>query len=162
GRVIGIDGTTEFPLALVVLPGSLDATEHAPATDRDPPEHPVEPISRAPITFPLLVAAQRDGDLADDAAVRSWRAIAAGRGDPTRPGVAPPPAAPDEPIGSVILRRGSTRIMRPAPVPSELLTWGLGVAARAVDADIVAPGTTLLDHYVAVHDVAGVEPGAFR
>ena len=76
--------------------------------------------------------------------------------------VEPPARVADEPIEAVILRRGSTRLMRRETVRRELLTWGLSAAARAVRGDFAGEGATLLEHFVSVHDVEGVAPGAYR
>src|SRR4029077_15078389 len=58
--------------------------------------------------------------------------------------------------------RGSTRLMRREAAANDLLIWGLGVGSRALDVDFVGSGATLLEHFVSVHDVEGIEPGAFR
>jgi hypothetical protein len=128
----------------------------------EPVDLAVAPFSRAPITFSLVTAAQHDGDLADPAMVVGWRAKAAVLGEPALTGVEPPPGWEDEPIEAVILRRGSTRLMRREAAVRDLLTWGLGVASRTLDTDFVAPGATLLEHFVSVHDIESVDPGAFR
>jgi hypothetical protein len=47
-------------------------------------------------------------------------------------------------------------------VPKDLLTWGVGVSSRPVPGDFTGDGTTLVDHFLAVHGVDGVEPGAYR
>jgi hypothetical protein len=122
----------------------------------------VAPISRAPLEFPLITAAQRDGDLADVAGVERWRTAAASVGARAPVAAAPPARISDDSIEAVILRRGSTRLMRREPVRRELLTWGLGTAARAVRGDFAREGATLLEHFVSVHDVEGVAPGAYR
>jgi len=38
----------------------------------------------------------------------------------------------------------------------------MAVATRPAPADFAAPGTTLLEHNLAVHGIEGVEPGAYR
>ena len=165
-HLVGVDRVTELPLALVVLPGARPAAGAGRAAGAgqafEPLDLPVAPMSRAPITFPLVTAAQRDGDLADPAEVERWRAAAAAFGQPALSGLDPPVASPDEPIEAVILRRGSTRLMRRDTVSADLFTWGLGVQSRAIDADFVGSDATLLEHLVTVHDVEGIDPGAFR
>lgn len=157
-RLLGVDGVTEFPLALVTI-GEGDPIE-VPA-DVAPLDLAVEPISPHPITFPLITEAQRAGALPDADAVAEWRAHAVD-GGPMRRSVDPPPGAIDESIEQVILRRGSTRIMRPETAPRPLLAWEMAAAARPVPADFVRDGTTLLEHNLAVHGIEGVEPGAYR
>ena len=162
--LVGIDGVSECPLALVVLDGSDrgNGGGGADAGAVEPLVLAVAQLSRAPLEFPLITAAQSDGDLADVAGVERWRTAAASLGAPTRSHLKPPAGVSDEPIEAVILRRGSTRLMRRETVPRELLTWGLSTAARAVRGDFAHEGATLLEHFVSVHDVADVAPGTYR
>jgi SagB-type dehydrogenase family enzyme len=157
-RLVGVDGVTEFPLALVSI-GTADAIE-VPA-DLAPLDVEVEPISPHPITFPLITEAQQAGALADAGAVEAWRAHAID-GSPARAHVDPPKEVTGHSIEEVILRRGSTRLMRPETAPAALLRWGMADAARPVPADFVVPGTSLLEHNLSVHGIEGVEPGAYR
>jgi SagB-type dehydrogenase family enzyme len=164
-RLVGVDGLSEYPLALVVWHGSGTGGDDGPLADLSAIEDldlDVEAISRAPIEFPLVTGAQHDGDLSDPAAVERWRTKASSLGAPALVAVEPPTAACDDPIETVILRRGSTRLMRSETVGRELLTWGIGTAARVVPGDVARAGGTLLQHYVSVHDVEGVAPGAYR
>jgi SagB-type dehydrogenase family enzyme len=156
-RLVGVDGIAEFPLALVTI-GDGDALEVPP--DLPPVDVEVEPLSRHAITFPLIIESQKASALRDGDDVGDWREHAID-GSPMRGSVDPPDNAIDA-IEQVILRRGSTRIMRPETAPGALLEWGMGAAARPVQADFVAPGTTLLEHDLAVHGIGGVEPGAYR
>jgi SagB-type dehydrogenase family enzyme len=165
-RLVGLDGVSEFPLALVVLHGSLTGG-HREAKEKvgavEPLDLAVEATSRAPIEFPLATAAQHDGDLADATAVNKWRAAASSLGTPALAEVEPPTSASNDPIETVILRRGSTRLMRHETVDPALLTWGLAVAARAVAGDVASENdATLLEHFVSVHDVEGVASGSYR
>jgi hypothetical protein len=157
-RLVGVDGRTEFPLVLVTI-GEGDAIEvrsGLSSLDAD-----VEPISPHPIEFPLITEAQDAGALRDANAVAEWRSHAID-GAPMRASVDPPGGAQSESIEDVILRRGSTRIMRPETAPRALLDWGMAVAARPTPADFVREGTTVLEHDLAVHGIDGVEPGAYR
>ena len=157
-RLVGVDGVTEFPLALVSI-GSHDAID-VPA-DLPPLDLDIEPISPHPIAFPLITQAQQAGALEDGTEVREWGAHTVD-GSPSRSNVDPPTDATNESIEEIILRRGSTRIMRPGTAPASLLRWGMAVAARPPPADFVAPGTTLLEHNLAVHGIEGIDPGAYR
>jgi SagB-type dehydrogenase family enzyme len=157
-RLIGIDGATEFPLALV----SIGAGEPPVVpSDLPPLDLEIDPISPHPITFPLVVEAQQAGELDDAAAVEQWRAHAID-GNPAGPAIDPPPENALGSIEAVILQRGSTRIMRPETAPAPLLDWGMAHAARPVPADFVMSRTTLLEHNLAVHGIEGVDPGAYR
>ncbi len=156
-RLVGVDGETELPLALVSIGerSTPDLHVQTPPLDLD-----VEPLSPRPITFPLVTQAQRAGVLPDTASVVDWRRHAVqGKAAST---VELPGPESDETIEAVILRRGSTRIMRPETAPSSLLSWAMAVAASAVPADFVQPGTTLLEHDLVVHGIEAVDPGAYR
>ena len=157
-RLVGFDGVTEVPLTLVSI-----GTEDQPVVPSDLPplDVEVEPVSPHPITFPLIVEAQRAGTLADAAAVEQWHEHAID-GDPAHTEIDPPPMSAVGSIEEVILRRGSTRIMRPEIAPAPLLHWGMAYAARPLPADFATPGTTLLEHDLAIHGVEGVDPGAYR
>ncbi len=162
-ELVGIDGLEELALAVVTV-GRGDA--HAPAS-ADAASVPsldlrTAPVAPRPVHFPLIQEAHDDGDLTDASAVAAWRAAAASLGDPARDELQVPPHAGSEPLEDVILRRGSTRLMRPDPVPRVLLDWGVGVAARPVPGDFTAEGCTLVQHLLAVHAVEGIEPGAYR
>jgi SagB-type dehydrogenase family enzyme len=157
-RLVGVDGITEFPLALVSI-GAGDEID-VPA-DLPPIDVEVARISPHPIDFPLITQAHQAGALEDAGAVAEWRAHAV-EGSPARAPVDPPSDGAEDSIEEVILRRGSTRIMRPNTAPAALLHWGMAVAARPAPADFAAPGTTLLEHNLAVHGIEGVEPGAYR
>jgi hypothetical protein len=52
--------------------------------------------------------------------------------------------------------------MRRETAGRELLTWGLGVGAGAAPGNLTRPGTTPLEHFVSVHDVESIAPGAYR
>jgi len=152
-RLVGVDGTTEFPLVVVTV-GAADAP--LGSVDSEPTLE-TEPISPRPIAFPLIEATQRAG-IVDD--VDQWRAAGSEMGELASPDASAPGELP--PAEDVILRRGSTRIMRRDPAPRELLEWGMGSATRPVPGDFAGESRTLLQHFLSVHDVEGVEPGAYR
>ena len=161
-ELVGVDGVEELPLAVVTI-GHRD--DRAPAVDTEGIARldlRTAPVAPRPIHFPLIHDAHDDGRLTDPDAVAAWRAAAASLGLAAYDELEVPADAGTEPLEDVILRRGSTRLMRTDPVPPELLTWGIGVAARSVPGDFTAPGHTLVQHFLAVHAVEGVEPGAYR
>src|SRR2546430_6943362 len=125
-RLVGVDGITEFPLALVAIGAGdeIDVPAGLPPIDFE-----VERISPHPIDFPLITQAHQAGELGDVRAVGEWRAHAVD-GSPTRAHIDPPSDAPDDSIEDVILRRGSTRIMRPDTAPAALLHWGMAGPPR--------------------------------
>jgi hypothetical protein len=117
-------------------------------------------VAPRPIRLPLLVDAQAESTLTA-ADVTGWRQGANAVSFEMPAHIDPPASAPEEPIEAVILRRGSTRVMRPDPVAHDALAWPLAGATRAVPLD-AAPRGTLLEHCVNVHAVDGVRPGAYR
>lgn len=52
--------------------------------------------------------------------------------------------------------------MRRGAVRRDLVAWGLAVASRPLSIDVGTEGTTLVHHDVSVHEVDGLEPGAYR
>ena len=162
-ELVGVDGVEELPLAVVTIGHSDDRAPAMAAAERVARlDLTTAPVAPRPIHFPLIQAAHDDGCLTDADAVAAWRAVAASLGLAAPDELEVPADAGTEPLEDVILRRGSTRLMRPDPVPPELLTWGIGVAARPVPGDLTAAGHTLVQHFLAVHAVEGVEPGAYR
>ncbi|MBW3615122.1 MAG: nitroreductase family protein [Actinobacteria bacterium] len=149
--VVGADGVNEFALAMVVL------------GEGDPPVSPLagHPARRGflaerPVEFPLITAAQRAGDLADQAAVEAWRAAA-----PQAP--APADVCFGQPLGEVVRRRGSSRDFDPAAtVPTRVLTEVLAAAAAPLNADFTPPGASLVGHHLLVHAVDGFDPGSYH
>jgi hypothetical protein len=134
-RLVGADGTQEFPVAIVTLGDGAPAiwpTGEAAVGAVD---------SRPPLEFPLVTQAQHAGD-GDDLG-EPWPAGPQLEGEP------PPSAGLDE----VILRRGSTRSMDASrSVARDVFEWSLAAALRG----------SRVPHFVAVHAVDGLEPGLYR
>jgi SagB-type dehydrogenase family enzyme len=163
GELVGADGIQELPLAVATIgPGERGPTAPAETEPLAALTVPTAPIAPHPIHFPLVQQAHDDGGLADPEAVQGWRAAAASLGRPTSDALEVPGDAGAEALENVILRRGSTRLMRRDTVPKDLLTWGVGVCSRPVPCDFTGAGTTLVDHFLAVHAVDDIEPGAYR
>jgi hypothetical protein len=169
-RLLGVDGRTEFPVVVIPLDSTAPDTTAPDGTAHPPTDEPgrlrvaTTPLSRAPIEFRLITAAQDAGRLNDAEQVRAWRdRFDPGFGTPStvpRPPTAHAQAA--EPIETVIVRRGSTRLMRRTAVPSALLTWAMACATRPAPIDALPAGATLLSHYLSVHAVDGFEPGLYH
>ncbi|MGH9231395.1 MAG: SagB family peptide dehydrogenase, partial [Acidimicrobiales bacterium] len=164
-HMLGIDGVSEFAVAAVAIgageAGPFSSTDGLAALDPV-----VDPLSPRPVEFPLVTSAQRASDLDDPEAVARWHATAA---DTSHTGAAavdavdiPTTSDAREPIESLILRRGSTRVMERTAVPGGTLDWTLRVATRPVAMDAVPWGRTLLEHHLAIHAVDGHPPGLYR
>jgi SagB-type dehydrogenase family enzyme len=164
--LLGLGEPEEYPLALV----TVAAPAVAAATGR-PPLEPISPrtrpLSRSPRSYPLVAGVQRAGELPSAAAVSAWRRKASRlRAQPATRSLAADEAgqahAASDTIEAVILRRGSTRRFARQSIPRGALGWAMAAATRAVPGDFVPPQATLLEHFLAVHAVQGLPPGAYR
>lgn len=155
--LLGIDGVTEMPLVLVPL--GPDGAEPPPSPHPEPLSVEVAPLALRPIRLPLMEEAQTDGELSG-VEIRAWRergwAVAH-----RAPSQVESPDVGADPVEQVILRRGSTRRMAHQGIPRHQLDWPMTASIRAVGLDL-APEGTLLDHFVNVHSVEGIAPGAYR
>lgn len=156
-RLLGIDGANEMPLAVALL--GQDAADPPPPPPLDPLSLDVAPVAPAPFRLPLLEDAQTGSTLSGEE-VESWRSQGP-KGARSAPGRVTAPNDSADPIEQVILRRGSTRKMLHRSVPAAHLDWPMAAATRSAGIDAVGEGT-LLEHYVNVHDVEGMDPGAFH
>jgi Nitroreductase family len=130
--LVGVDGHTEFALAVVEL-----ADMALPTSE---PLHVTAPpaLSREPIEFPLITEVHE--------ATRQLSGRLHAYSDGKRPNLR------DQAIEDLILERGSTRLFRQETVPEE---------AFAAPMDVASDGAPLLEHLVAVHGVEG-RPSASR
>lgn len=157
-ELLGIHGTDEVPLAVVYL-GPAGYTRRAD-TELEHLSPDTDPAAPRPLRLPLLVEAQTDSSLRSDE-VERWRERGAEVADDAPDRVDHPEQASDAPIEEVVLWRGSTRRMLRQAIRREEMEWPLAASTRSVGLDVV-PGGTLLDHYVNIHAVDGLEEGAYR
>jgi SagB-type dehydrogenase family enzyme len=131
-RLVGADGTHEFPVALVALADGAPAIEPSGEAARGE-------VDSAPFEFPLITLAQHAGDVDD-------------LGEPWPEGEAiDAPESAD--LDSVLLQRGSSRRMdAAATIPRSTYEFAMRSAMRGID----------VVHFVAVHGVEDVEPGLYR
>jgi SagB-type dehydrogenase family enzyme len=151
--LVGATAPHEWPLA--VVPFGVGTGLRDLSDGRAPTGH----LADAPLEFPLITDTHRAAVLTSQADVARWHSTAA------RFDTAEATSGSTLSVGleSVIRQRGSTRRFDPSSeAPRELLDGALAWATRAVPADFVAPGRTLLEHHVAVHGVAGVQSGTYR
>jgi hypothetical protein len=130
---------------------------------------PASPIE-APVTghladgvveFPLAVEAARAGDLDDAELVDEWRKAAlAGN---FRPAPRSDRYELGAPVQTAIRRRGSTREFDIRDIaPAAVLNEAMGWATRAVPADFLPAGGTLVENFLVVHAVDGIVSGSYR
>jgi SagB-type dehydrogenase family enzyme len=161
--LLGIDAAHEGSLALVPLGRGAGP---APAS---PPAPPIElrsvPLSPWQQDYPLVRAAYEASALPDGPAARAWLTRAGGQGARSDgPDPAAPPGSPTrEPfrgLGETILRRGSTREFRRAPIRRPQLTAILDAALRPLPLDLER-SDRLVETYLLLHAVEGLDPGAY-
>jgi SagB-type dehydrogenase family enzyme len=164
--LLGIGEPEEYPLGLVTVaaPAAAAPTGSLPLGPISPR---TRPLSRSPRSYPLATAAQRAGELPSAEAVSVWRSKASRlRAQPATRSLAAGEVgqarAATDTIETVILRRGSTRRFARHPIAREALGWAMTAATRAVPGDFVPQQATLLEHFLAVHAVQGLPPGAYR
>jgi hypothetical protein len=133
-RLVGADRVHELPVAVVALGDGTPALEATgPAAEGA--------VDAAPVEFPLVTPAQRAGE--STALGRPWE-----HGDPVEVD-----AEGGDPVETVVLTRGSQRLMDPArSLPRRVLHDSLSVALRGID----------VPHFVVVHAVDGLDPGVYR
>jgi SagB-type dehydrogenase family enzyme len=133
-RLVGADGTQEFPVALVTLGRGAPAI--GPAG-----EAATGMIDVAPVEFPLVSLAQHAGD--DERLGVPWPIAQSVEGEL--------PVTDD--LDTVILRRGSARtLVSTAAVDFATFERSLAVSLRG----------TRVPHFIAVHAVEGLAPGLYR
>lgn len=160
--LLDLSDPDELPIAIVPV-GAPEARAPDPGPPVESLGRPARPPSARPRRHEPIIRAHRAGDLADTDEVAAWRA-AAGRleREAPPPSVAPPDAPAVETIEAAILGRESTRRFEPRAIPGEGLAWPMAAAARPVPGDVAPDGGSLLRHFLAVHEVDGLSPDAYR
>ena len=162
-QLCALDREREGIVALVPLGSGVPVPA---AMDPPPVRLEIEPSPSREISYPGIVEVHARGALEDGARAAAWRS-------------SPPPRVPDslgpaldlgaeeafpaDDLDTVIRRRGSTRIFHPRAISRSALHHLLAAASAPVPADYRrAPEESLVDLYLVVNAVEGVEPGAHR
>jgi nitroreductase len=116
------------------------------------------PLSRTEYAFEAILAANDAGRIDSPEEVERWggRAVATGHAADRLDAAAVPDSIED-----VIRRRGSARRFGPTPMPREVLIDVLMRATRGVPTEHEADGSHLIEPYLIVNRVGGVERGAY-
>jgi SagB-type dehydrogenase family enzyme len=158
--LLGLDADKEGALVAVPLGAAGPGAAAPPVVTTLAPE--VIPLSSREVDYPLLRDAYDNSSLDSEAEVTDWRE---GGVSPTPAGsniamqdLTPPAAAAGRGLGETIAKRGSTREFSGEAISAEALSSALYHATRGFPADVPAG---LVDLYVNVHAVTGIEPGAY-
>ena len=160
--LVGLDPQKEAALVVVPVGAAGRPAPAPPLVTALTPE--VIPLSSREVDYPLLRRALEDSRLDSEAEVLDWRERGRERTAP-RPetgaahGIALPAPRGEagRPLAETIARRGSTREFSGEAIEAEALSSALYHATRGFPADVPAG---LVDLYVNVHAVSGLEPGA--
>jgi SagB-type dehydrogenase family enzyme len=161
--LLGLDALKEGALAAVPLGAAGAVAAAPPVITMLAPE--VVPLSSREVDYPILRDAYDNSTLDSEAEVADWRERGAAPG-PAREDVAvqdltrlaAPLGAAGRSLAETIAKRGSTRAFSGEAIGAEALSSALHHATRGFPADVPAG---LVDLYVNVHAVAGIEPGAY-
>jgi SagB-type dehydrogenase family enzyme len=167
-RLLSLDTEREVAFSLVPV-GRVSAPPPAPPAEIEPLELETIPYSRAEVDYPAMRQMHAASSLAAEDEVRDWRGSAPAKVWPEPAGELIPlqPLADDEaardPLGKVILRRGSTRrFARDATLTFGQLSTVLYRSMQGIPADFLEPmGAHLNDLYLIVHAVDGLPAGAY-
>lgn len=165
--LLGLDPQCEGALTLVPL--GFCNTPPPPAPPLQALRLETEPLSRKEIDYPAIRAIHAASSLENLEEAAAWRGetprqeipVAAGRVQPLQP--KSDHELPQESLANVIRRRGSTRAFdRARAISFAELSTLLDRSTRGVPADFVEPpDATLIELYLIVHAVEGLEPGAY-
>lgn len=164
--LLGVETRKEVAISLVAI--GRDEGPSAPSPPVTPLDLPIEPLSNYEVDYPPIREMHSASSLSASEAA-GWR------GEPLQ---SPVRAAahrlfpliplseigmPSDPIDTVIVRRGSTRVFEPVPITFDQLSAMLAAASRGIPADFLAPfGATLNDWFLIVNRVKGLAAGSYR
>jgi SagB-type dehydrogenase family enzyme len=160
--LLGLDAAKEG--ALVIAPIGVEGPSAPASPVVTPLALEVIPLSPREVDYPLLRQAYDDSALDSEPEVADWReprgqvlhSDNVGMQDLTPLGA--PRSEAGRTVGETIARRGSTREFSGEAITVEALSSALYHAVGEIPSDVPAG---LVDLYVNVHAVAGLEPGAY-
>ncbi len=152
--LLGLDAGREG--ALVIAPLGADGPSAPASPIVTPLDLEVIPLSPREVDYPLLRQAYHDSSLDSEPEVSDWRE--AGGQVLRSDHVVMQDLTPSRALGETIGRRGSTREFSGAAIPDTALAAALAHATTGIPMDVP---DGLVDLYVNVHAVTGLEPGSY-
>jgi SagB-type dehydrogenase family enzyme len=167
-RLLSLDTDREVAFSMVSL-GRTSSPAPEPPFEIERLVLETEPLSQSEVDYPAMREMHAASSLLDEDEVRRWRGHLPEQ-------KIPPPQGPliplkpfdddemsSEGIGTVILKRGSTRRFdRGRGVSFEQFSTLLYRSMQAIPADFLDPAAPHLNKlYLIVHDVDGLQPGAY-
>ncbi|MCH8745206.1 MAG: SagB/ThcOx family dehydrogenase [Chloroflexi bacterium] len=164
-----LDLETRREVALVLVPvGFVPEPPIGPSSDPEPLSLDTQPISKYEVEFPAIWEMHGASSLTDEAEVVSWRGDAPAMTMPHPSGhlVELIPYSdgetPQDPIESVIVRRGSARRFSHESITLRELSTVLERATQGIPADFLGQsGAALNDIYLIVNAVEDLPSGAY-
>ena len=161
--LLGLEAEKESALVVVPLGAAVASAAAPPVITTLAPE--IVPLSTREVDYPVLRDAYDNSSLDSEAEVVHWRERDGGQVLHSDISPAASPAALPVPLrvagrslGETIAKRGSTRAFSGEAITAEALSSALYHATRGFPADVPSG---LVDLYVNVHAVTGIEPGAY-
>lgn len=166
-KLLGLDGTREYPVAMVPLGFAADRPTITVLKMRKL-NYQVEPYSDIEVDFPAIYEMHLASSLDTSDATKNWREkeIDWGKWAPEGEVVQLAPLShsdeSQDPVETVILRRGSTRKFARRTISFAQLSTILEKTTKPISADYqIAQGESLNHIYLIVNDVDGLQPGSY-
>lgn len=167
-RLLSLDTDREVAFSMVSL-GRTSSPAPEPPAEIERLELETEPLSPSEVDYPAMREMHAASSLLDEDELRRWRGSLPERKNPTPQGRMIPlkPFGDDEMsregIGTVILKRGSTRRFdRGSSLSFEQFSTLLYRSMGEIPADFLGAGASHLNQlYLIVHAVDGLQPGAY-
>jgi len=165
-RLLGLDTQREVAFSLVALghdPNSPAAMPPEPPQEIPPLAFETLPLSKSEVDYPAMRAMHEASELCSGREAAEWRGTIQETVSSESPLARVPLAPladdqlPPDPVGEVILRRGSTRDFARSSITFSQLSTMLARATRGIPADF----PPLNDMYLVAHAVDGLAPGAY-
>src|SRR5215469_3488288 len=156
--LLGLDAEKEGALVLAPVGTEGQSASVSPVIATIAPS--VIPLSASEVDYPVLRDAYANSSLETESEVQAWRERIPERmtGSGARVPLPPPRRASGRRLGDTIMARGSSREFSGAASSAGDLSAALWHASRGWPADVPSG---LVDLYLSVHAVEGIESGAY-